>query len=255
MILLFLTDLNLICYSYLTHLPKQVRCYFYNIKRGQIMKQALGQTKMEILRASQLQSGVIQEIQNIRHPDELSTYKEELARYKRRLGKRKEVELTDNVARLGVYIRNQKRRGFSVNIYGEEVPVYRPESPRAFAWAYKPYYGSDSPAMQLGLLANPLFNRDIRPDRVEQYREAMQAGEWHDLLSDPITISNQGQVINGQHRLAAACKVDWAAVSNDPRFLVVFGVDPNEALHADGSRRTDRDEHVIAAKLIKELAA
>jgi hypothetical protein len=57
-------------------------------------------------------------------------------------------------------------------------------------------------------------------------------------------------VVNGQHRIAAATQVDWSKVKNDPLFLVVWDVNPKEALFADGSHRTHKDEEMIAKKLI-----
>ncbi len=79
----------------------------------------------------------------------------------------------------------------------------------------------------------------------------MVAGAWHDLLSDPIAITSDGHVVNGQHRLAAASHVDWSKVDNDPLFLVIWNVDPTEARYADGSRRTDRDSRTIAERLLE----
>ena len=82
-------------------------------------------------------------------------------------------------------------------------------------------------ATQAGVLADSLYNRDIRPARVDEYRALMRAGQWHDLFSDPIAITENGQVVNGQHRIAAATRVDWSALDTDPSFLVVWGVDAN----------------------------
>jgi hypothetical protein len=40
---------------------------------------------------------------------------------------------------------------------------------------------------------------------------------------------------------------------HDPAFLVVWGVDPQEALHADLSRRTAKDQTTIVSKVAGEL--
>jgi hypothetical protein len=76
---------------------------------------------------------------------------------------------------------------------------------------------------RLDELRNPntseTLNRDMRPQHVDAYAEEMPAGRWRDS-SDPISITADGHVLNGQHRLAAASKVDWANVENDPSFLV-----------------------------------
>jgi hypothetical protein len=213
--------------------------------------------KTEVVSASQLEQ-VMRQILTLRYPDALSDYQKELATYKRRLGKRREVDLVEDVMFGDIPINKKKRRGFVFDVCDQQVSVYRPEPPKFVTWGYSRYdrtCGFTSHAQQHGVLANAQFNRDIRPDLAEKYMEEMQAGQWHDLLSDPITITDDGQVINGQHRLAAACAVDWSEVENDPLFLVVFGVDPAEALHADGSRRTNRDERMIAERYLKERAA
>jgi hypothetical protein len=100
------------------------------------------------------------------------------------------------------------------------------------------YGGTLGYAREMGVLADSEHNRDIRPDRVEGYAEAMLHGEWRDLLSDPITITHDGQVINGQHRIAAAANA-WGGKyadtanrkkplfpPNDPKFLVIWGAAP-----------------------------
>ena len=78
----------------------------------------------------------------------------------------------------------------------------------------------------------------------------MAAGEWRDLYSDPIAITADGHVVNGQHRMAAATQVDWEG-ERGPAFLVIWGVEPSEAMFADGSRRTDRDQKTIFDKVAR----
>jgi hypothetical protein len=201
----------------------------------------------EVILASQLQEKVIARIADLRGPEVMPKYRKDLAKYKRRLGKRQEGMI---VQKNGFF--ESKKLGFLVEVYGQQVPVYRPEEPNPLAWSYTKYerfMGSAMHAKQYGLLADPQLNRDIRPGRVEEYGEEMEAGRWHDLLSDPIAITEDGHVVNGQHRLAAASGVCWEKVENDPAFLVIWGVSPTEALLADGSRRTDRDEHTIATRV------
>jgi hypothetical protein len=208
--------------------------------------------KTEVVLASQLQERVINYIASLRNPDAMPNYRKELARYKRRLGKRKEQQITET----GL-LEKKTRVGFVVTAYDRQMAIYRPKAPQPKAWHYIRYdrsMGFTTHAEQVGLLADAFFNRDILPGRVWEYAEEMRAGNWRDLLSDPITITDDGQVINGQHRLAAASRVDWSEVTNDPAFLVVFGVDPTEAAYADGSRRTARDERVIRDKLLKQQA-
>jgi hypothetical protein len=208
--------------------------------------------KTEIVHASQIQELVINKIRDLRDPSIMAKYREELAQYKRRLGKPKESTLKVTI-RGELVSTTQTRVGFTVDVYGTAVPVLRPEKPPAIAWEYHGYdrfLGFTTHAKQSGVLADSRYNRDIRPERVERYREVMEAGEWRDLLSDPITVTDDGEVINGQHRLAAACAVDWSKVENDPALLVIWGVDPAEAIHADASKRTDRDQRIVAEKQV-----
>lgn len=207
--------------------------------------------KTEIVRASELREKVVQRIFEIRNPEAMSDYRKELAKYKRRLGNRQEQKF--HKERL---LGRTKVTGFKVTHLGQEVFVQRPFPPKPPAWGYSGYdrsSGFTDHARQYGLLADALYNREIRKQRVEEYAEEMTAGRWHDLYSDPITITDDGHVLNGQHRIAAAEWVDWNEIENDPAFLVVWGADPSEALHADGSRRTERDETTIATKLLAPL--
>jgi hypothetical protein len=167
------------------------------------------------------------------------------------LGKRKEVVV--NKGTFGL-----RATGFMARVYDQDVFVERPTRPQPRAYGYRPYQRSSLPgpgykAQVYGLLASPTLNRDIRSQRVDEYHEAMQRGDWRDLLSDPITVTSDGQVLNGQHRIAAASHVDWSKAGNDPAFLVVWNVEPEEALYADGSRRTKRDETMIATRLLEAV--
>jgi hypothetical protein len=206
------------------------------------------EAKTEIVCASELQERVVERIAEIRNPEPFDSYRDELRRYKRRLGKRKEVvRITSGT------LSETRERGFTVPVYDQDVFVPRPERPRPVAYGYSPYdrsMGFTSHAQAFGLLADARYNRDIRPERVAEYAEAMERGGWRDLLSDPIAVTADGHVLNGQHRIAAAVRVDWSEVGNDPAFLVIWNADPDESLHADGSRRTQKDEKTIAMKLV-----
>jgi hypothetical protein len=89
------------------------------------------------------------------------------------------------------------------------------------------------------------LNRPISTARTEVYREEMQAGRWY-FTPDPIVVSEEGYVINGQHRLCAADAVDWSAVAEIPQFLVVWGVDRRTALLMDEAKRSTTDRRHIA---------
>ncbi len=45
-------------------------------------------------------------------------------------------------------------------------------------------------------------NRETNPSRVLSYRKTMENGDW--VLGDPIKLSTEGKLIDGQHRLKAA---------------------------------------------------
>jgi hypothetical protein len=208
-------------------------------------------SKSEVVKASELREKVFRPIFDRRNPDAMPAYRKELAKYRRRLGKRQQVRVKTGF--FGEY----EKTGFQVEVMGAEAFIERPRSPQPIPYSYHGYdrfMGHASHARESGLLASPQLNRDIRPQRVDAYADEMRAGRWRSLLSDPIAITEEGHVINGQHRLAAASKVDWSEVENDPEFLVIWGVDPLEATLADGSRRTDRDERTIATR-VADVAA
>jgi hypothetical protein len=205
--------------------------------------------RTEVIKASELRQRVLLPVFEAAFPERMPEYRAALRAYKRRLGKREEK--TFNV---GGPFSKRTQRGFQVEHLGQTVTVLRPDepTPSAFTWhGYTREYGGMK-AARGGLLAASEINREMRPARVEQYTETMRRGEWVDLLSDPITITDDGKsVANGQHRLAAACDVDWSQVSNDPLFMVIWGVSAHEAQFADGSHRTPRDRQTIAEKMLR----
>lgn len=192
------------------------------------------------------------------YQEKQAKYEQELKAYRRHLGKKKEqlieVKLTGILEQ--TLERPSQRWGFTYAKYGQVHYVLRPQQPTPpDLYRYRGYYRNGNyseHARVIGLLADSLVNRDINPARVNGYREAMEAGLWRDLLSDPITITSDGQVVNGQHRLAALWGVDWEKAPKDPLFLVVLGVSPEEALLADLSKRTARDQAMIAAKVLSK---
>lgn len=89
------------------------------------------------------------------------------------------------------------------------------------------------------------LNRPISYARTELYQEEMQSGRWH-FTPDPVVITEEGYVINGQHRLGAADAVDWSEVEAIPHFLVVWGVNKKAALLMDEAKRSTEDRRQIA---------
>ena len=48
-------------------------------------------------------------------------------------------------------------------------------------------------------------NRRLSKTKVTKYAEAMKKGEWC-LTGEPVIISHEGEILNGHHRLEAACE-------------------------------------------------
>lgn len=218
----------------------------------------------EIVRGSELVAKVIARINVVRYSEDFHDFKKALAAYNRRRAGRPEVTWTTQSTYLGISLGEEQKKGFVTKTWREDVEVIgdgnggkvmvvvRPRKSMKIAYRYMPYersLGFTTHAQGHGLLVDAEFNREINPRRVEEYGNAMEKGDWHDLLSDPITITEDGQVINGQHRLAAASQVDWEKAGSDPQFLIVWGVSPKEALHADVAKRTSRDQATIATKV------
>ena len=205
----------------------------------------------EVLKASAIRDLSLR-ILEAREPGTIKKYKQALAKYERGLkaGGHKEISIQEQHS----FGRTTRKTGFYVvRENGMAEWVDRPRKPTPAAYVRSGYFRSGdyvSRAKTLGLVADSLYNREIRPERVDQYAAEMEAGRWCDLLSDPISITADGQILNGQHRIAAASQVDWTKVDNDPAFLVIWGVEPSEAQYADGSRRTARDERLIVNKLL-----
>jgi hypothetical protein len=89
------------------------------------------------------------------------------------------------------------------------------------------------------------LNRPISFARTELYAQEMEAGRWY-FTPDPIVITDEGYVVNGQHRLGAADAVDWSQAGEVPQFLVVWGVDKKTALLMDEAKRSADDRRHIA---------
>jgi hypothetical protein len=93
------------------------------------------------------------------------------------------------------------------------------------------------------------YNRPLNEGRVKAFSEKMVADKWLDN-PDPIVITTDGQLVNGQHRVAAAVNVVWDEGDRIPMFLVVRNVDPRVAVMMDESARTTNDRREIALGLV-----
>jgi hypothetical protein len=135
-------------------------------------------------------------------------------------------------------------------------PEFRYEGQPLTGYSYIPYQrelGFTQHARQGGILTVPGYNREISNERVKKYRDEMCEGLWRTCYSDPITITAEGDVINGQHRLAAASGVDWNSGDGPdaaPSFVVIWNISPQEARFADGSHRTRADEKIVLGRLL-----
>lgn len=196
--------------------------------------------RTQIIRLSEMPN-LVRWIYDLRHPEKTAEHDKALAEYIAALEDKPEVT---GKTKEGMFIFEGK--GFYELKDGKPVFTPRPEKRCPKAYVYYPYMRGFWSAHSDGLLTKSRYNRDIRPDRVAEYVEAMNAGKWEDLLSDPITITDEGQVVNGQHRIAAACQ---AKPPNDPHFMVIWGVEGREATLTDGSKRTDRDHATILEKV------
>ncbi len=80
-------------------------------------------------------------------------------------------------------------------------------------------------------------NRHLRSTQVSNYAQAMLRGEWT-LNGEGIIFSTEGQLGNGQHRLAAIVMCDLSIEA-----VVIFGVDPAALSTIDtGIKRTAADQ-------------
>lgn len=107
-----------------------------------------------------------------------------------------------------------------------------------------------TPELAIQLLEANTLNRTLRDTRVERYAQDMKAGKWL-LNGETIKITEDGQLLDGQHRL-------WAVIeANTPvDMLVVRGLD-ERVLHTidTGAARTFADVAKIGGHTNTNLLA
>ncbi len=94
------------------------------------------------------------------------------------------------------------------------------------------------------------LNRNVNQSRVLAYWTDMQDGKWW-FTPDPVVVTDDGSIINGQHRLLAvegALGRDELTDENAPSFVVVWGVDKRAAILMDEARRTTSDRRDITIR-------
>lgn len=85
-----------------------------------------------------------------------------------------------------------------------------------------------TPERAMSILEGNTHNRNIRQRVVDMYAADMTAGKWDGENGQTIVISDDGRVVDGQHRL-------WAIVQSETtqRMLVVTGVPMTHQLNID----------------------
>jgi hypothetical protein len=93
-----------------------------------------------------------------------------------------------------------------------------------------------TPGLASVLLERNPDNRNIRQTKVAQYESDMRAGRWA-FNGEPVIISREGLINDGQHRLRAMVEANFTAP-----MLFVFGVERDTRLTVDqGAARTAAD--------------
>lgn len=93
-----------------------------------------------------------------------------------------------------------------------------------------------TPGLATVLLEKNPDNRNIRQTKVAQYEADMRADRWA-FNGEPIIISREGLINDGQHRLRAMVEANYTA-----QMLFVFGVERGTRLTVDqGAARTAAD--------------
>lgn len=93
-----------------------------------------------------------------------------------------------------------------------------------------------TPALAAILLRNNPDNRNLKPMKLAQFVSDMNAGRWA-FNGEPIILSKEGLLNNGQHRLTALCEANLVLP-----MVVEFGLDRETRTTIDqGSARTAGD--------------
>lgn len=106
-----------------------------------------------------------------------------------------------------------------------------------------------TPAQAREWLESNHVNRNVRPKVVAAYRRDMEAGRWA-FTGEAIQISRTGQLLNGQHRLAALAGANVRGID----LLVVSGLpDESQTLMDQGVARGIRDALVMNHGHVKNI--
>ena len=112
-----------------------------------------------------------------------------------------------------------------------------------------------TPDMALEMLEKNTMNRNIDEKRVRQYAKDMKGGRWQ-MNGTTIVFSDDGTLLDGQHRL-------WAVVEADIpiQLLIVYNADKDSIVTLDiGKTRTasnimqiERSAHSVTAAMLTKL--
>ena len=98
-------------------------------------------------------------------------------------------------------------------------------------------------------LTRNVRNRKIRTTTVQRYRSDMEGGRWT-FAADPIRFDSDGNLIDGQHRLAALAETEGITLP----MLVVRGLpEAAQSVMDQGGRRTPGDQ--LSLKGVKDANA
>lgn len=112
--------------------------------------------------------------------------------------------------------------------------AYAAGNPNVMAW-----YQVITPDLARHILTNfNEMNRSKRLKSIDTYTDAMNDDDWDSLNGDTITIDNNSQLVDGQHRLRAI-----EASGTAYECLIVYGTDPvSRTTKDDGTKRAFRDD-------------
>src|SRR4051812_47707251 len=136
-----------------------------------------GEVAAQQVKASRLIT-VYSMIWYLRDPEALTKHEAEKAAYEKKAKTRKQVKHRQRTLFTNETVEGDE--GFWTLVDGHPVFTKQPKPPGVgTVFRHDDYdrsYGFTTHAKDYGLLADPLFNRDIRNERVEQYADEMRAG-------------------------------------------------------------------------------
>ena len=97
-----------------------------------------------------------------------------------------------------------------------------------------------TPELAASYLERNTHNRNLRAAKVEEFAGAMARGEWEPYNGTTLVFSDQGELLDGQHRCAA---VVASGHTLDPT-LVLWGADTDAQLTIDSGTKRSLSDHL-----------